>query len=62
MANRILKKPVALRDLIDENGHAVIPEGTAEIIEMAFESCSCEPLMKERFPVESPDDWINGLF
>lgn len=51
MANRILKKPVALRDLIDENGHAVIPEGTAEIIEMAFESCSCEPLMKERFPV-----------
>jgi hypothetical protein len=25
--------------LIDENGHAVIPEGTAEVIEMAFEDC-----------------------
>lgn len=24
---------------IDENGHAVIPEGTTEIIEMAFEDC-----------------------
>lgn len=24
---------------IDENGHAVIPEGTTEIIEMAFQDC-----------------------
>jgi hypothetical protein len=29
----------SLSHLIDENGHAVIPEGTAEIIELAFEDC-----------------------
>lgn len=29
----------SLSHLIDENGHAVIPEGTTEIIEMAFEDC-----------------------
>ena len=29
----------SLSHLIDENGHAVIPEGTAEVIEMAFEDC-----------------------
>lgn len=39
MANRILKKPVALRDLIDENGHVVIPEGTLKIPSRAFSDC-----------------------
>lgn len=39
MANRILKKPVALRDLIDENGHVVIPEGTLKIPSWAFSDC-----------------------
>ena len=29
----------SLSHLIDENGHAVIPEGTAEVKEMAFEDC-----------------------
>lgn len=29
----------SLSHLIDDNGHAVIPEGTAEIIELAFEDC-----------------------
>lgn len=29
----------SLSHLIDENGHAVIPEGTDEVIEMAFEDC-----------------------
>ena len=32
-------EPGSLSHLIDENGHAVIPEGTAEVIEMAFEDC-----------------------
>lgn len=32
-------EPGSLSHLIDENGHAVIPEGTTEIIEMAFEDC-----------------------
>ena len=32
-------EPGSLSHLIDENGHAVIPEGTAEIIELAFEDC-----------------------
>ena len=33
-------EPGSLSHLIDENGHAVIPEGTTEIIEMAFEDCT----------------------
>ncbi len=33
-------EPRSLSHLIDENGHAVIPEGTTEIIEMAFEDCT----------------------
>lgn len=32
-------EPGSLSHLIDENGHAVIPEGTTEIIEMAFQDC-----------------------
>lgn len=32
-------EPGSLSHLIDENGHAVIPEGTAEIIEIGFEDC-----------------------
>ena len=32
-------EPGSLSHLIDENGHAIIPEGTTEIIEMAFEDC-----------------------
>ena len=39
MANRILKNPFALRDLIDENGHVVIPEGTLKIPSRAFSDC-----------------------
>lgn len=31
--------PGSLSHLIDENGHAVIPEGTTEIIEIGFEDC-----------------------
>lgn len=42
--------------------HSVVPESVKEMTPDAFSGCSCEPLMKERFPVESPDDWINGLF
>lgn len=33
-------EPGSLSHLIDENGHAVIPEGTTEIIEMAFQDCT----------------------
>ena len=33
-------EPGSLSHLIDKNGHAVIPEGTTEIIEMAFEDCT----------------------
>jgi hypothetical protein len=42
--------------------NSVVPESVKEMTPDAFSGCSCEPLMKERFPVESPDDWINGLF
>lgn len=42
--------------------NSVVPESVKEMAPEAFFGCSCEPQMKERFPVESPDDWINGLF
>jgi len=42
--------------------NSVLPESVKEMAPDAFSGCSCEPQMKERFPVESPDDWINGLF
>ena len=42
--------------------NSVVPESVKEMDPNAFSGCSCEPQMKERFPVESPDDWINGLF
>ena len=42
--------------------NSVVPESVKEMAPDAFSGCSCEPQMKERFPVESPDDWINGLF
>ena len=32
-------EPGSMSHLIDENGHAVIPEGTTEIIEIAFQDC-----------------------
>ena len=39
MSLRILKKPAALRELIDENGHLVIPEGIVKIPKQAFHNC-----------------------
>ena len=42
--------------------NSVVPESVKEMSPDAFSGCSCEPQMKERFPAESPDDWINGLF
>lgn len=33
-------EPGSLSHLIDENGHAIIPEGTTEIKEMAFQDCT----------------------
>jgi len=42
--------------------HSVVPASVKQMAPDAFAGCSCEPQMKERFPVESPDDWINDLF
>ena len=39
MSLRIRNKPVALRELIDENGHMVIPEGIVKIPKQAFHNC-----------------------